>query len=317
VLRTVEDIDGVKSAGGNIVAEGTAPVKADGKAVTSSFGPPLLGVNYTGVPELDKLIPIEGRLPEGGDEFAMDIDSAKDNDFVVGQTYTVVSPTAGPRQFTLTGTMAFNSLDNDTLGAVLTIFDTPTAQDFLGRPGEFDTIAVIVDDDTQLAQTSARIQEALPGSLEVVDREVTTQEQKDDFGQISASSARSAGVRHHHARRLRASSTRSRSSSANASAARTAAGVSHGSAGQLIGVLERPRRGVLDGHRDRGGRAVSFGLRGLECVRLAAERRGDHRAARSSSLWSSASASRCWHRCRRRGARVACRRWPRCATTST
>jgi putative ABC transport system permease protein len=185
-LATVQGVEGVKAAGGNITAPGTTPVKADGNAVSSGFGPPLLGINYTGIPELDKLIQVEGRLPEGANEFALDVDAWRDNDFVVGQTYTVESPTAGPRPFTLVGTVAFNSEANDTLGAVLVIFDTPTAQEFLGRPGQFDGISVIVDDDGQVTQIQERIQAALPPSLEVVDRTVTTEEQKDDFGQISS-----------------------------------------------------------------------------------------------------------------------------------
>jgi putative ABC transport system permease protein len=186
VLDRVEQVDGVKTAVGNVNVFNTAPVKSDGKAVSSGFGPPLIGTNYTGVPELDKLIQIEGKLPVGPSEFALDIDTARDNDFVVGQTYTVVSPTQGPREFTLAGTVAFNSKSNDTIGAVLVIFDTPTAQQFLGRPGEFNTIAVIVDDDSQLGEIEQRVADVLPPGDEVVDRTVTTQEQKDDFGQISS-----------------------------------------------------------------------------------------------------------------------------------
>src|SRR5262245_23042336 len=52
VLSQVQQVDGVAQAGGNINVFNTAPVKSDGKAVSSTFGPPLIGTNYTGIPEL-------------------------------------------------------------------------------------------------------------------------------------------------------------------------------------------------------------------------------------------------------------------------
>jgi putative ABC transport system permease protein len=183
VLPTVQDVDGVQAATGNISLLGVVPITADGDPV-SSMGPPLLGVNWDDDPDLGQFIVQEGRAPEGPDEFALDQDAADEDDFQVGQTYTVSSPVAGNREFTLVGIFAFNDEDTDVL-ATLSAFDVETAQEFLGFEGEFSTISVKVEDGVDRSVVEQRLTEALPDGVEAVDREVTVEENKDAFGQIS------------------------------------------------------------------------------------------------------------------------------------
>lgn len=184
VLQTVLATPGVRAAEGGVSAAGVTPIKANGEPLKTQ-GPPLLGVSRGEAPELSQLIQKEGRAPEGPTEFNLDIDSAKDGDFVVGQKYDISTP-AGTRNFTLVGTAAFNSDENDTVGAVITIFDTKTAQELFDRVGLFDAIAVKVDDGADIAQVAAALNEAIPDGTEAVTAEVTIEEGQDEFGQISS-----------------------------------------------------------------------------------------------------------------------------------
>jgi putative ABC transport system permease protein len=184
ILPLVQDTEGVKAAVPNISMPGVVPITADGEPV-ESLGPPLLGVNWEDDPDLGQFIIQQGRAPEGPGEFALDKDAADEDDFQVGQTYTISSPTAGNREFELVGIFAFNSEDTDVL-ATLSAFDLETAQDFLGFEGQFQTISVKVDDGVDRATVEQRLAEVLPSGVEAVDREVTVEEGRDAFGQISS-----------------------------------------------------------------------------------------------------------------------------------
>jgi putative ABC transport system permease protein len=184
ILQTVQDTDGVKSASGGISLPGVALIQ-DGEPVGDQMGPPVLGINYDDNPDLNSFVIREGRPPEGPAEFALDKDAADEDDFEVGQTYTISSPVTGNRDFELVGVFAFDEEGTDPL-ATLVAFDTATAQEFLGFDGKFTAISVKVDDGVDRAQVLRNLSEVLPAGIEAVDRTVTLEETQDDFGQISS-----------------------------------------------------------------------------------------------------------------------------------
>ncbi len=185
VLGIVKTVPGVQAAQGAIgVQSGITPIKANGDPI-KSLGPPIIGVNTSDSPELNQLIPVEGRTPVGESEFSMDIGSAKDDDFIIGDTYTVSLP-IGNRQLTLVGTFAFNTKNNDTVGATIIAFDTPSAQKLLNMEGRFNEIAIALTDDGQAAQVQQAINAKLPPGTEVVDRSVKVAENQDSFDQIAS-----------------------------------------------------------------------------------------------------------------------------------
>jgi putative ABC transport system permease protein len=183
LLAPVRAVEGVKAAEGSIANSPVIPLKANGDDVTTT-GAPLFGVNYRTDQNLSQLIQKAGRAPSGPTEFNLDIDTAKDNDFALGQTYTLIGP-KGRRQFTLVGTFAFNSDSNDTVGAVISAFDTATAQDFLDRANVYDEIDIQVVDGANVAQVQQQISALLPDTAEVVDKAVKVAEQRDDFNQFT------------------------------------------------------------------------------------------------------------------------------------
>ena len=182
-LAPIKAVPGVAAAQLDIFNEPIVPIKPNGENVKTS-GPPLLGVNYPTEQSMIQVIQKEGRAPNGASEFNLDVDSAGDNDFVVGETYTLVGP-KGRRDFTLVGTFAFNSESNDTVGAVISAFDTATAQDFLDRAGLANEIDIQLADGADAIQVRNAVQAVLPGTAEVVTREVKIQEGEDMFAQFA------------------------------------------------------------------------------------------------------------------------------------
>jgi putative ABC transport system permease protein len=184
ILDKVKRIDGVEEAAGGITVGNVIPIKANGEAV-QSMGPPLFGVATTASPGLTQLLPVDGRPPQGDSEFNLDVDSAKKNDFVIGTTYSISTPT-GVRKATLVGTIAFNSPANDTLGAVLTVFDMTSAQRIFGLDGKFSEIGIKVANGESAESVKERIAQILPAGAEVVGRDVKVQESQDQFGDFAA-----------------------------------------------------------------------------------------------------------------------------------
>jgi putative ABC transport system permease protein len=184
VLDLVEGVEGVAAAAPNVGVQGVALIK-DGKTVGNQMGPPVIGINYDQTPELNTFVIAEGRPPEGPDEFALDTRAAKDDDFEVGQTYTVSSPVIGNHEYELVGIFKFNEADDDPL-ATLVAFDTPTAQAFAGLEGKYSSISVKVEDGFSRVEVERNLSEALPPGLEAVDRTVTVEETQETFDQISS-----------------------------------------------------------------------------------------------------------------------------------
>ena len=183
LLAPIRAVEGVKAADGRIGVSPVIPLKANGNDVTTT-GAPLLGVTYPTDQNLSQLIQKAGRAPNGPTEFDLDVDTAKKNHFEVGQTYTLIGP-KGRRDFTLVGTVAFVRESNDTVGAVISVFDTATAQDFLDRANTYDEIVVQLADGANLAQVQQRISALLPGSAEVVDKAVKVAEEQNNFNQFT------------------------------------------------------------------------------------------------------------------------------------
>ncbi|HUP76475.1 MAG TPA: ABC transporter permease [Acidimicrobiales bacterium] len=182
-LAAIKAIPGVRAAQLDVNNYPVVPIKANGENV-KTMGPPLLGVNYPTEPSMTQVIQSEGRAPSGPTEFNLDIDSGEDNDFVVGQEYTVIGPSRS-QVFTLVGTFAFNSEGNDTVGAVISAFDTATAQDFLDRPGSANEIDIQLADGANEAEVGRLVQAVLPDTVEVVGKEVKIEEQRAEFAQFA------------------------------------------------------------------------------------------------------------------------------------
>ena len=177
LLADVAAVDGVAEVVGTVQARNVVIVDGDGNAIRPQ-GPPALGMNFSS----RVFFVIEGRAPSG-DEFVVDATTAAGNDLRVGETYTVNGPVRS-QQFQLVGIFNFGSPDtNSSLGQTMSVFDTDTAQQFLGFGDRFVEIRVLVDSGADVAEVRSAIG-ALGQDYEVITQEAAAQEQSDQFQSV-------------------------------------------------------------------------------------------------------------------------------------
>ncbi len=164
------DVPGVAAVAPVIRAWNVIPITVNDvgrpEAVTTQ-GAPQFGLNYFDIEPLTQFYLVDGRAPlwigpiEDPDtigEFILDTRTAEDNDFEIGQTYTV-SGQLGNRRFILVGVANWGSPDkNKSPGATMAAFEERTAQTFLGREGIYDEIHVALEDGADPATVAAEIQ---------------------------------------------------------------------------------------------------------------------------------------------------------------
>ncbi|CAB4550503.1 MAG: FtsX-like permease family protein [Actinobacteria bacterium] len=155
----------------------------DGKPLGSEgAGPPTFGsvaVEFKGA-----LWTIsEGQWPVGASEVALDEASARNGNYVVGDTVKVVAQ-SGSREFTLVGIASYGDVRSPG-GATFALFDVPTAAEFLGKPGFVDAILVVGDgsrtDEELATDIDAIFDPAL--KIETLTGAEVTKETQDDIGE--------------------------------------------------------------------------------------------------------------------------------------
>ncbi|QSB13985.1 ABC transporter permease [Natronosporangium hydrolyticum] len=139
VLAEITAVPGVSQATGLVRADGARVVGSDGQVI-ASFGPPRLGVNWTGERGIVELR--EGRGPTEDSEVAVNAELARVGEFQVGDEIEIL--TREPKQtFTLVGIYGFAG-GRDSVGGVHEVaFTDGTAQQLmLGEPGVWTLIEV-------------------------------------------------------------------------------------------------------------------------------------------------------------------------------
>lgn len=163
LVPTVQGVPGVKTAEGGVFGYAQMIDPATGDSI-GGVGPPTLGVNWSDTSA--GLVVRSGEKPVDADQVAVDAGTAKKYDLTVGQTIRILFQ-GPPREFTIVGIAGFGDADN-LAGATLAVFDTPTAQDVLGKTGMFDEIDVVADPGVTAVQLQQRIAGALPKGVEAV-----------------------------------------------------------------------------------------------------------------------------------------------------
>lgn len=175
VLDAVRAVDGVAVAEGSV--DGYAqPLTKDGEAIGGQ-GPPNLGFSWTSDDALNPLRLDEGngRAPEGPGEVVIDLAVAREHDFAVGDTVTILFETVPPQEFTVVGLASFGSEDN-LAGATLSVFELSEAQRVFGLENQFTTIEVRAEQGIEPETLAASIGAVLPDGVEAV----TGQQQADE-----------------------------------------------------------------------------------------------------------------------------------------
>jgi putative ABC transport system permease protein len=154
VLPRVREVPGVRSATGEVSADGARVIGSDGK-VLSSYGPPRIGENWLGEDDLIKLR--AGRGPQRDDEIAVNAAVAEAGNLKVGDRVGVL--TMEPKKtFTLVGIWGYPGGKDSIGGAQEVAFTEPVAQRLMiGQTGTFNRINVRTDDGVTPEQVRDRI----------------------------------------------------------------------------------------------------------------------------------------------------------------
>jgi len=180
-LATVVATEGVAAAEGAIDGR-VQPITADGIAVEPQ-GPPLVGFSWPTATNDGRSTIVEGATPGPG-EFVMDIDSATDNGFEVGETYALATTEGRFEDYTLSGIFSFGE-NNETLGAVLTGYHVDDIRTLLGVPdGRFDRIEILTAEAWSASDVQSALSDELAATgLEVVNQQTVEDETADEFNE--------------------------------------------------------------------------------------------------------------------------------------
>ena len=176
-------IEGVVAVQPRVIEFGIVANKADGSAALASRGPNI-GINWEDSSPTPRLFIAEGRPPISITEFAVDIDTANDDNFVVGQKYDLQTP-QGLRNLVLTGTFTFaNPEENASIGSKLIAMDTRSAVELFNSGVGYDDITLTIDSAYAEATIVKNVKDMLPSGLEVLTRSDLVAEQADTFNEF-------------------------------------------------------------------------------------------------------------------------------------
>ncbi|RLE26710.1 MAG: hypothetical protein DRJ50_00260 [Actinobacteria bacterium] len=176
-VATVGAVDGIADAVANLEAADDAvrPIKGNGDNITTD-GPPQLAFNWIDNEQLSPFSLVEGAPPEIG-EFAIDYDSADKHDFVIGESYELITPD-GRVNLTLSGTSSFGE-DNSTLGAVLMQMNTAQASEIFAING-ISNVSVELEEGVDASAVLDDVATAVP-TAEVIDHATVLEETRSEW----------------------------------------------------------------------------------------------------------------------------------------
>jgi putative ABC transport system permease protein len=176
LINQVKAVDGVKVAEG-VVQGNDLLVTQNGKAVVpKSPGPPTLAVSWA-PSNFSTLTFVQGRGPSGPAEVAIDKSAADSFNLHIGDPVTVQTQGA-PLASKIVGIVTVGGSTN-LAGAVLSVFDLPTAQQVVGKPGFVNQVDVAASAGVSQQALASRIGAVLPKGYEAVTGAAASKEQSD------------------------------------------------------------------------------------------------------------------------------------------
>jgi putative ABC transport system permease protein len=182
-IRALPSVD--VAMGGVYDDSNTKIIRSNGKAIDTQ-GAPTFGFGLDTSPQLARFNPLnllEGRWPRGPNEVVLDVGSADDQGYKVGDSVRV-STLEPAREFKVVGVARYGNVDS--LGsATFVVFDLPTAQKLLKREGEFDAISVAAKNGVSPEQLVRDIKQVVPADVTVRTGVAEAKEQQDEIGEFT------------------------------------------------------------------------------------------------------------------------------------
>jgi putative ABC transport system permease protein len=181
-LEEVRALPGVAAAEGSIDDFAQLTDK-EGDAI-STGGAPTLAFGFN--PEVERFNPLDltaGSWADAKGEVVIDVATAKDEGYAVGDTIGVVAK--GPvEQFTITGLAEFGGQES-LGGATFAVFPLREAQELFGKEGELDAISVAAKDGVTPAELVQQVEPILPDGTRVQTGAQETEEDRSDIEEFT------------------------------------------------------------------------------------------------------------------------------------
>jgi putative ABC transport system permease protein len=158
LLEKVKQVDGVGVAEAGVFTQVSIRDK-EGDRVGMGGAPNFM--SSVSEPPFNAFRYVQGGPPTSADQVGLDLKTAEDKHFRVGDRITVVG-LPGAKKYTVSGIARFGT-ESSLAGAAVVIAVLPEAQRMAGYEGKVDNITIAADDGVTPAELKARVAEALRG----------------------------------------------------------------------------------------------------------------------------------------------------------
>ena len=181
-IQEITDLPSVKAAWGEVLGFAQFIKIVDGETVLISNGfAPTFGAAWDTNPYAQQWSLTEGEPPTNRKEVVMDVLTAENHNFSVGDRVTVLAG-AMPASFTIVGIAEFANVGAPG-GATFALFEFRTAQALLDSKGEVDLINVVIENNFDINDVKNDITNLDSENLNVINAQEAAAEQADSIKQ--------------------------------------------------------------------------------------------------------------------------------------
>ena len=181
-IQEITNLPSVRAAWGEVLGFAQFIKIVDGETVLISNGfAPTFGAAWDSNPYAQQWSLVEGEAPTNKKEVVMDVVTAENHNFSVGDRVTVLAG-ATPASFTIVGIAEFANVGAPG-GATFALFEFRTAQALLDSKGEVDLINVVIENNFDINDVKNDITNLDSENLNVINAQEAAAEQADSIKQ--------------------------------------------------------------------------------------------------------------------------------------
>ena len=181
-IQEITNLPSVRAAWGEVLGFAQFIKIVDGETVLISNGfAPTFGAAWDSNPYAQQWSLVEGEPPSNKKEVVMDVVTAENHNFSVGDRVTVLAG-ATPASFTIIGIAEFANVGAPG-GATFALFEFRTAQVLLDSKGEVDLINVVIENNFDINDVKNDITNLDSENLNVINAQEAAAEQADSIKQ--------------------------------------------------------------------------------------------------------------------------------------
>jgi len=181
-INEIQNLPSVKAAWGEVLGFAQFIKIVDGETVLISNGfAPTFGAAWDTNSYAQQWSLVDGEPPTNTKEVVMDVVTAENHEFSVGDRVTVLAG-ATPASFTIVGIAEFANVGAPG-GATFALFEFRTAQKLLDSRGEVDLINVVIENNFDINDVKTEITNLDSENLNVINAQEAAAEQADSIKQ--------------------------------------------------------------------------------------------------------------------------------------